>query len=65
MRKLDSVNDPFITIEIFDDELRQAYHRFNEDCTPEEADWIRKYCKRHGIGMGKFEFNIDVDRENL
>jgi hypothetical protein len=65
MRKMDSVNDPFITIEIFDGELRQAYHRFNEDCSFEEAEWIRKYCKRHGIGTSKFEFNIDVDWDNL
>jgi len=62
MRKPDAVNDPFITIEIFENELKQAYHRFNEDCTPEEADWIRQYCLRHEIGLGSFKFNVDEDQ---
>ncbi len=61
MRKADEVNKPFITMEIFDGQLMQAYHRFNEDCTPEEADWIRGYCVRHGIGLGKFNFNAEID----
>ena len=49
VRKEDSINRPFITMEIFGDQLMQAYHRFNEDCTEEEGDWIREYCDRHGI----------------
>lgn len=57
MRKTDSYNEPFITIEIFGGELMQAYHRFNEDCTPEEAVWIRDYCIRHGIWVDKFAFD--------
>ena len=61
MRKADDVNTPFITIEIYMGELIQAYHRFNEDCTKEEADWIRDYCERHGINASKFEFNADID----
>ncbi len=61
MRKADDINTPFITIEIYDGQLMQAYHRFNKDCTDEEADWIRGYCTRHGIGLDKFSFNAEVD----
>ena len=61
MRKADDVNTPFITIEIFEGELMQAYHRFNKDCTEEEAEWITEYCRRHGIKTGKFTFNADFD----
>ncbi len=61
MRKEDDVNKPFITIEIFKGELMQAYHRFNEDCSREEAEWIREYCRRHGISTGKFKFDVQVD----
>ena len=61
MRKTDSFNEPFITIEVFDNVLMQAYHRFNEDCTAEEAEWILNYCYRHGIKTGNFKFNRDVD----
>ena len=61
VRENDDVNKPFITMEIYEDELMQAYHRFNEDCTLEEAIWICDYCDRHGIGRDKFKFNKDVD----
>ena len=61
MRRADDVNKPFITIEVYHGELMQAYRRFNVDCTPEEAAWIRDYCKRHGIKTGKFKFNAAVD----
>ena len=61
MRRVEDVNQPFITIEIYQGELMQAYHRFNTDCTFEEADWITGYCRRHGIATGKFKFNTDED----
>ena len=61
VRREDDVNTPFITMEIFGNELMQAYHRFNQDCTPQEAKWIREYCKRHGIGCSKFRFDNTVD----
>lgn len=61
MRREDAVNDPFITIEIYHGRLIQAYHRFNKDCTPEEADWIRAYCRRHGISCGRFQFDVHED----
>ncbi|AOZ95951.1 PcfJ domain-containing protein [Butyrivibrio hungatei] len=61
MRKNDDVNAPFITLEIYDGELTQAYHRFNNDCTSEEANWIKEYCLRHGIGCDKFFFNREID----
>lgn len=61
MRKSDDFNTPYITIEIYNNELMQAYHRFNLDCTYEEADWIENYCERHGIKHGKFSFDRDVD----
>ena len=61
MREADDVNAPYITIEIYDNTLMQAYHRFNEDCTSEEADWILSYCKRHGIKTDKFMFDAEVD----
>lgn len=61
MRKADDVNKPFITLEIFQNELMQAYHRYNENCTKEEANWIRDYCKRHGIGLHKFTFCEEDD----
>lgn len=54
MRRSDDFNAPFITIEIFENELMQAYHRFNEDCTPEEAEWVRNYCDRHKISRDNF-----------
>lgn len=61
MRKADDYNAPFITIEIFENRLVQAYHRFNTDCTPEEAQWIRDYCTRHEIDRGNFKFDNNAD----
>ena len=61
MRKVDDFNTPFITIEVYQNELKQAYHRFNQDCTKEEAEWILEYCDRHGIGRGYFKFNCEQD----
>lgn len=61
VRREDDVNMPFITMEIFGNELMQAYHRFNEDCTLQEATWIREYCDRHGIDCSKFKFDNTVD----
>lgn len=61
IRKVDDYNAPFITMEVFNGELMQAYHRFNEDCTTEEAQWIREYCNRHKINQGEFKFNNDLD----
>ena len=61
MRRADDVNQPFITIEVYDGELMQAYHRFNTDCTKEEAEWINAYCARHGILTGKFKYNAFED----
>ena len=42
--------------------LMQAYHHFNEDCTGEEAAWIRAYCRRHGIRTDRFRFDRGQDR---
>ena len=61
MRRADDVNTPFISIEVYNGELTQAYHRFNKDCTDEEAEWIREYCKRHGIEIRSYAFDADVD----
>lgn len=62
MRKPDDVNAPFITIEIFNNTLMQAYHRFNIDCSEEEEAWILEYCKRHGIETCKPSFDeIEMD----
>ena len=61
MRKKDDVNTPFITIEIYENELMQAYHRFNKDCTKEETNWIREYCMRHGIDCSGYRFDQDAD----
>lgn len=61
MRRVDSYNTPFITIEIFDNTLMQAYHRFNEDCNEEEKNWILDYCRRHEIKTDKFKFNVEED----
>jgi hypothetical protein len=62
MRKPDDFNTPYITIEIFHNELMQAYGRFNEDCSSDEAKWIRNYCERHGIGCKKFMFDREIDQ---
>jgi hypothetical protein len=62
MRKPDDFNTPYITIEIFHNELMQAYGRFNADCNSDEAEWIKNYCDRHGIGRSKFKFDRDVDQ---
>lgn len=61
MRKVDDFNKPFITIEVYNNRLMQAYHRFNTDCTAEEADWIRAYCERHGIDASGYSFNAAID----
>lgn len=61
MRIADNVNQPFITLEIQKNELKQAYHRFNRDCTRQEAEWITAWCDRHGIRTGRFQFNALVD----
>ena len=61
LRRSEEVNQPFITIEVYDGMLMQAYHRFNQDCTPEEAEWIRHYCERHNIAFNSFKFDADVD----
>ncbi len=39
----------------------QAYHRFNKDCTDEEAAWIWAYCKRRDIDTGNLKFSADID----
>lgn len=61
MRKTDEFNTPFITLEIFNNTLMQAYHRFNRDCSVDEAKWIWDYCGRHGISRGEFKFDRAVD----
>ena len=61
MRKADDVNMPFVTIEVQKNTLKQAYHRFNKDCTKEESEWISAWSKRHGISTGRFRFNALVD----
>lgn len=62
MRRADDVNKPYITIEIYDNELMQAYHRFNEDCSKEEAEWILRYCERHGIKADRYSFDATADQ---
>ena len=62
LRREEDVNHPYITLEIQNNCLMQAYHRFNEDCTGEEAVWIRAYCRRHGIRTDRFCFDRDQDR---
>ncbi len=61
MRKADEPNKPFIDIEIYGETLMQAYHRFNKDCTDDEAVWIMNYCQRHDISLGTFSFGHVVD----
>ena len=61
LRLTEDVNKPFITIEIQNNELKQAYHRYNEDCTPEEAAWITDFCEEHGISTGNFHFDQRLD----
>jgi len=57
MRKTDDVNTPFITIEIFHNNLAQAYHRFNVELSEEEENWIFDYCRRHGIYGANIRFD--------
>lgn len=61
LRRKENVNMPFITIEIYQNTLMQAYRRFNADCTYEEASWIINYCDRHNINRGRFRFNKNAD----
>lgn len=61
MRRTDQVNLPFITLEIFENQLKQAYHRFNVDCSKEEEEWIKAYCKRHGIDSNYYYFDRQID----
>ena len=61
MRESGNVNKPFITIEIFNNALMQAYHRFNRDCSREEAVWITQFCLRHKIDTSRFKFDSAVD----
>lgn len=60
IREKKDINKPFITIEVYEDQLMQAYHRFNEDCTAEEIEWICDYCSRHAIGYDKFKLQADM-----
>ena len=62
MRDERDINKPFITIEIYNynltaETLEQAYHRFNRNCTADEANIIREYCCRHGIDDSAFSFD--------
>ena len=61
MRKTGDANKPFITIEVQDNILMQAYHRFNHDCSREEANWIVDWCQRHEIDTSHFRFDNLVD----
>lgn len=63
MRRTDDINKPYITIEVYRNRLVEAYHRFNEDCTPDEAAWIRAYCDRHYIDHSKYHFNRELDMD--
>ena len=65
MRKPDDFNKPFITIEIFENTLMQAFHRFNERCSKEEAEWILEYCKRHDIDPGNFRNTLECNMMRL
>ena len=49
LRKNDDANTPFITMEVHEGVLEQAYHRYNRWCTKKEEEWIWEYCQRHGI----------------
>lgn len=62
IRRKEDVNKPFITMEIQDNELKQAYHRYNKDCTKEEADLIIQYCRKHNIGTNHFHFDHRRDQ---
>ena len=54
VRREKDVNTPFITMEIYENELMQAYHKFNSHCTLRERSWILDYCERHGIGYSRY-----------
>ncbi len=55
MRQSEHFNMPFITLEVYDGKLKQAYHRFNEPCSDHEKQWITDYCERHKIEIESFE----------
>lgn len=57
IRELSDVNKPFITMEIHNGQLTQAFHRFDEDCSDEEMLWIMDYCSRHDIACGLKYYN--------
>lgn len=59
MRKADDVNTPFITVEIFDGVLQQAYSRFNEPIEATERKWLSEYCLRHGIDGEWLKYSIN------
>lgn len=61
VRREEEPNVPYITMEIYNNTLMQAYHRFNIDCNEFEAEWIRDYCDRHGIRRGNFSFGLRDD----
>ena len=54
MRKADDVNRPFITLEVYENKLVQARHKYNYECSHEEDMWIIEYCKRHGIDFDEY-----------
>lgn len=49
IRKTKDMDRPFIALEIENNCFRQAFHRFERECNPEEVMWIRNYCDRHMI----------------
>lgn len=57
IRKCDDIDTPFITMEIYDGQLMQAYRRHNNVCSREEKEWIIEYCNRHNIECEKFKSN--------
>ena len=58
MRRSREPETPFITLEVYKNTLMQAYHRFNEECTDKEKEWIEAYCQRHDIAIAENPFEI-------
>ncbi len=49
LRRREKPNEPYITFEVYKNELYQAFHRYDAPCTYNESELITNYCKRHGI----------------
>lgn len=51
MRDKKNPTESYVTVEIYRNQIRQAYTRFNEEPEERAKQWLREYAKRMGIEL--------------